>query len=212
MANLVELIPLDRLVGHPDNPNRQSKSTFGRLVRNIERSGRYEPLVVRRHPTKKDFYQIINGHHRCRALAQLGYTNAECVVWDIDDEQTDILLATLNRLCGSDELEKKLRLLKRLRRRFEARELARLLPQTKSQIERLINLKMPRVPAAPASSFARAMVFFVNDEQHRVVEEALSAARRNVRGRTRAAVRAMALAEIARAYLLLKQKSPQDNA
>ena len=155
MANSVRTIPLEKLIAHPDNPNRMSKVNFGKLVSNIERSGRYEPLIVRPWPNKSktvtaakagvqkdddamdsrlrgndikktspstipppsprlrraggtgDYFQIINGCHRCRALAKLGKKKAECVVWDVDDEQTDILLATLNRLGGKDELEAK---------------------------------------------------------------------------------------------------------
>ena len=140
---MIQAIAIKKLVPHPDNPNRQSKINFAKLVRNIERTGMYEPLVVRPHPEKKGFFQLINGHHRCRALEQLGYKQANVIVWDIDDEQTDILLATLNRLGGSDELSKKLVLLKRLSENFKTKELGRLLPQTARQIERLVNLKVP---------------------------------------------------------------------
>ena len=61
MRNCVESIGLDRLVEHLDNANRQSRESFNKLVRNIERTGMYEPLVVRRHPERQGCYQIING-------------------------------------------------------------------------------------------------------------------------------------------------------
>ncbi|MHC4624131.1 MAG: ParB/RepB/Spo0J family partition protein, partial [Planctomycetota bacterium] len=88
MRNSVHSIALDKLASHPDNPNRQSKANFAKLVRNIARTGRYEPLIVRPHPEKEGYYQIINGHHRRRALSELGYEAADCIVWDVDDEQT----------------------------------------------------------------------------------------------------------------------------
>jgi ParB/RepB/Spo0J family partition protein len=215
MTNLVQSIALDKLVAHPDNPNRMSKVNFGKLVRNIEQTGRYEPIVVRPHPQKKNYFQIINGEHRCRALAKLGYKTADCIVWDIDDEQTDILLATLNRLGGTDELGKKLELLKRLNKRMESGELSKLLPQTAKQIERLTNLKMPSMPAE-AKSFSNPMVFFVNDTQQEVIEKAISSVedmrseKTNATSRsdnaaslrsTRAAKRAVALAHIAGEFL-----------
>jgi ParB family chromosome partitioning protein len=207
MASAIQSIPLDKLVAHPDNPNQQSQVNFGKLVRNIERTGRYEPIVVRPHPQRGNYFQIINGEHRCRALAKLGYKTADCVVWDIDDEQTNILLATLNRLGGSDELSKKLELLKRLNKRMESGELSKLLPQTAKQIERLTNLKMPSRPAE-AKSFSNPMVFFVNDSQQEVIEKALSSAegarseKTNATPRsTRAARRAAALADIAGEFL-----------
>jgi ParB/RepB/Spo0J family partition protein len=198
MASLIQSIPLDKLIAHPDNPNQQSRVNFGKLVRNIERTGRYEPLIVRPSPTNSGCFQIINGYHRYRALAKLSYKTADCIVWDIDDEQTDILLATLNRLGGSDNLGKKLNLLKRLNKRMESAELAKLLPQTAKQIERLTSLKMPSVPAeTTAKCFSNPMVFFVNDTQQETIENALSLVEESRGEKTKALRRAAALAQIA---------------
>lgn len=202
MTNSVKSIALDKLVAHPDNPNEQSKMNFAKLIRNIEKTGRYEPLIVRPCPAKAGSYQIINGHHRCHALMRLGYEAADCVVWDIDDEETDILLATLNRLGGSDVLDKKLKLLARLNRRLDSRELAKLLPQTKKQIERLMNLKMPSSPAKmEAKSLANPNVFFLDDKQQQTVERALSLAKQDRQEKTKAARNAAALTCVAQYFL-----------
>jgi len=203
MTNSVRTIALDKLVVHPDNPNQQSKVNFGKLVRNIERTGRYEPILVRPHPESEGRFQIINGCHRLMALARLGYKDADCIVWDIDDEQTDILLATLNRLGGADELSKKLNLLKRLNKRTESAELAKLLPQTVKQIERLANLKMPSRPAETnAKCFLNPMVFFVNDAQQKTIENALSLAKESRSEKTKALRRAAGLARMAGDFLI----------
>jgi len=207
MASVIQSIPLDKLVAHPDNPNRMSKANIAKLVRNIEQTGRYEPLIVRPCPTSSGCFQIINGEHRCKALAKLGYKTADCMVWDIDDEQTDVLLATLNRLGGSDELGKKLELLKRLNKRMESGELAKLLPQTAKQIERLTNLKMPSRPAE-TKSFLNPMVFFVNDTQQEVIEKALSTAQEAGDEKIKAAKRAAALAHIAGEFLNQSKINP----
>jgi len=226
--NRVSRIALDKLVAHPDNPNRMSKTNFAKLVRNIERTGRYEPLIVRPCPQKnchsclrrnpgddkKTCFQIINGHHRWQALRELGYETAEAIVWDIDDQHADILLATLNRLGGSDVLEKKLALLKRLSQRMEARELAKLLPQTAKQIERLASILDARfsIPDEHRASRIkyRALVFFVNDKQQEIIENALSAALTSANSveasevkeqGTKAAKNAAALTYIARQFL-----------
>ena len=202
MTNSIQSISLDKLVPHPDNPNRQSRANFAKLVRNIERTGRYEPLVVRPCPDEAGGFQIINGYHRLMALVKLGYKAADAIVWDIDDEQTDILLATLNRLGGSDELAKKLKLLKRLNKKLATGELAKFLPQTKKQIERLTNLKMPRKPAKmPTKLFAIPVVFFLNDKQQQIVENALSLADENKNEKTKAAKRAAALTHIAQYFV-----------
>lgn len=202
MANVIRLIGLDKLATHADNPNEMSKVSFAKLVRNIERTGRYEPLIVRPSPEKRGYYQIINGEHRCHALSKLGYETADCIVWDIDDEQTDIFLATLNRLGGTDELSKKLKLFGRLKRRMETAEFAKFLPQSAKQIERLLNLKRPRAPVkADARSFAEAMVFFVSDEQKKTIEEAISSAPEGQAEISKAARRAAALTHIAEYFL-----------
>ena len=198
MTNSIQLIALGKLEFHPDNPNKQSRVNFARLVRNIERTGRYEPLIVRPCLKKAGRFQIINGHHRCQALVRLGYETADCIIWDINDEETDILLTTLNRLGGSDELGKKLKLLKRLNKRLESRELAKLLPQTPKQIERLTHLKKPGAPAKiNANYFANPLVFFVNDAQQQQIEKALSRVEEPKAKMTKAAKRAAALTHIA---------------
>ncbi len=202
MTNTIQSIALNKLMPHPDNPNRMSKANFARLVRNIKRTGRYEPIVVRPHPTRKGRFEIINGHHRWKALAQLDYNRADCVVWQVSNEQVDILLATLNRLGGSDELGKKLALLKRLNKKLRTDELAKLIPQTAKQLEILTNLKKPSAAAKiMAKSFAAPLVFFMDDRQQQIVEDALSLAADTGEGKTKAAKKTTALVHIAQYFL-----------
>ncbi len=202
MNTKIRHIPLDRLVPHPGNPNRMSRTNFRKLLGHIERTGRYEPLVVRPCPGRDGFFQIINGHHRCEALRTLGHKTADVVVWEVDDEQTDILLGTLNRLNGRDALEQKLALLRRLHERIPTRKLARLLPQTLGQLERLVGVPaMPRVKQPHAAAFAIPLVFFVDEMQQRTIEEALAAPMDSSQTGTRAGRRAAALTQIARRFL-----------
>jgi len=200
-------IPIDKLVAHPGNPNRMSRRNFSRLVRNIGRTACYEPLVVRR---QGDCFEIINGHHRCQALRQLGYESADAVVWDVDDAQTDILLTTLNRLKGSDVLEKKLDILKRINRVMKTLEMGKLLPYTRGQIEKLTSPKVPTAPAEfDANSLAVPMVFFLSNAQQKIVEQALSLTHDALPSGTKAARNAAALTEIARMYLVRHEGSQE---
>jgi hypothetical protein len=202
MSTEITHIPLDKLVPHPGSPNRMSRANFERLVRNIERTGRYEPLVVRPCPGPGGCFQIINGRHRCEALRRLGHETADAVVWTVDDEQTDILLATLNRLQGRDTLDRKLALLRRLSVTLEIRTLARLLPQTRGQLDRLVNAKpLAQGPSEKPGVFAQPMVFFVDPTQEHALEEALARAAAVPDGQTRALRRATALARIVRFFL-----------
>jgi ParB family chromosome partitioning protein len=130
-------IELERLHAHPANPNRLSEARFRKLASQIERTGQYEPVVVRRHPYKAGAYQILNGHHRVRALKQLGRARADCVVFCADDEQSLVYLATLNRMNGRDNAVRKSRLMHALCRQSSSRELAKRLPESRRAIEKL---------------------------------------------------------------------------
>ena len=178
-------IPLDKLLPHPENPNRMSKQTFEKLKRHIKTGGNYEPLIVRKHPEIKNHFEIINGHHRADALKELGETLADCTVWDADDEQVRILLATLNRLGGKDELSAKIELIKNLSEKFGAKELAKLLPDTKQVIEKISNFKsqIPNLKAQISNfkpdntkAFLNTLFFFLDDEQIKIVNSALEKA------------------------------------
>jgi len=202
----IESIALSKLTAHPDNPNVMSDSTFRKLIRNIERTGLYEPIVVRPHPKEKDHFEIINGHHRVKALEQLGRKEADCVVWDVDDEQTAILLTTLNRLAGSDMLAKKVELLKKLTERMGTAQLAKLLPQTAKQIERLAALKdsvQRTARSVQYKPFAVPLVFFVTKQQQEIIENAISSIENRVSSieTTKAQRRAGAITAIAEQYL-----------
>ncbi|MGD0551853.1 MAG: ParB N-terminal domain-containing protein [Sedimentisphaerales bacterium] len=204
MSEPIKSIALSKLTAHPDNPNVMSDATFRKLIRNIERTGLYEPIVVRPHPKEKDHFEIINGHHRVKALEQLGRKEADCVVWDVDDEQTAILLTTLNRLAGSDTPAKKIELLKKLTERMGTAQLARLLPQTAKQIERLTNLKLTVTSLkAQVEQFAIPLVFFVTKQQQEIVENALSSIENRISSNemTKAQRRAAGITKIASQFM-----------
>jgi hypothetical protein len=166
-------IPLDKLLPHPENPNKMSKQNFEKLKRHIAQSRKYEPLIVRKHPEIKKHFEIINGHHRANALKELGETFADCVEWDVDDEAARLLLATLNRLGGKDELNAKASLYKNLSIKFSVKELTKLLPDSKQAIERLKDITKSLPQISDSKAFLNTLVFFLNDEQMKTVEAAL---------------------------------------
>ena len=222
MPNRIRSIALNKLIAHPDNPNRMSKDKFTKLLRNMKRTGYYEPLIVRPCPKKNcdscenrnqdddgaKCFQIINGHHRWQALKELGHRTAEAVVWDVDDKETDIMLATLNRLTGSDILDRKLTLLKRLNHTaFSGRttELAKILPQTTNQIKRLTKFTISDCRKTIENRTSRPLnplVFFLNEKQQAIVKQALSAAMNYVEeNRSKAANNAAALTYITQSFI-----------
>jgi len=184
-------LPLDALDPHPENANRMSADRMEKLKGHIERTGRYEPLIVRpmqnaerrmqnERPNSKNGvrYQILNGHHRAAVLRELGRTQARCDVWDVDDDEARMLLATLNRLEGRDDPKARARLAAHLATGRSAEDLARLLPEPPDAVERLLRLAEPPPEPAPPDSLEplpEALVFFLSEEQRALVSEALRA-------------------------------------
>jgi hypothetical protein len=133
-------IPIELLVEHPENSNFMNKESFQKLLRHIKQTGRYEPLTVRPYPGDAGKFQVINGHNRLRVLRTLEHHIANCVVWKLNDKQTRIYLATLNRLSGKDIPERRANLIGSLLQSFEIEELTALLPDNKNQIAQFEHL------------------------------------------------------------------------
>jgi len=133
-------IPVNLLMAHPENSNFMNAEMLKKLRRHIERTGKYEPLTVRPHLSKEGKFQVINGHNRLRVLRALNYQTAHCVIWNLDDDQTRLYLATLNRLSGSDIPERRAALLENLLATLDVNELSTLLPDDRKQIEELERL------------------------------------------------------------------------
>ena len=200
-AKQIESIIMDKLIAHPANANRMSQTTFKKLIGHIAQSGNYEPVIVRRHPKQADCFEIINGHHRVKALKQLGHAECDCITWDVDDDQTLILLATLNRLAGVDKLDKKTELIKSLSKHFDAAELAKILPDTKKTIERLKDLsKIGNTQKLREKMFLSPQVFFLNDDENQIVAQALTQAMADITAGTIAQKRAKAIVKIAQSF------------
>src|SRR4030042_563689 len=121
-------IQIDLLVPHPENCNHMEAQTCEKVKLHIMRTGNYEPLTVRPHPVESGKFQVINGHHRLKALKELGHESVNCTVWEVDDDQTRLYLATLNRLAGKDIPERRAMLLEKLLGSFEVPDLSELVP------------------------------------------------------------------------------------
>jgi len=186
---MVELA-LTSLEAHPMNSNVMEERLLAKLTDHIAKTGHYPPVIVRLLPVRSDAadqsamqdsssprFQLLDGHHRVKALERLGHTTARCVVWDVDDEQALVLLATLNRLQGQDDPHKRASLLEKLQdsRGIELARLALELPERTEQLEALIALRQsPRQqPPRSADDLPVSVHFFLKREQRSELEKAL---------------------------------------
>lgn len=98
MAYEIRNLAIDDLDHIPGNTNEMDEGEFNSLCEGIKESG-FVPLPIV--ALRDGRYVIIDGNHRKKAAALLGYTHLDCVVLDLNDtELQDILSARLNVVRG----------------------------------------------------------------------------------------------------------------
>ena len=211
----LERVRLDRLHPHPANANAMSEMQIAALARNIAREGQYPPLVARPHPEQPGHWQLLDGHQRCQALARLGHETAIVFPWPCDNATALILLATLNRLEGTDVPVRRAALLAELEALMPAAALAELLPEDAATIaasKTFLELDAERILAdldAAAARIAaagpRTIAIILEATDVTVVEAAIDRAASALRGPNR---RGRALAAICRRFM--DREEPDD--
>jgi ParB-like chromosome segregation protein Spo0J len=212
----LEDISLGLLLEHPENSNFMGTELLKKLRRHIEGTGSYEPLIVRPHPRVSGRFEIINGHNRLRVLRALNYQTVRCLVWDADDDQTRLYMATLNRLCGSEVPERRAVLVGELLANFEADRLADLLPEGRKRIQALerlyrLDLEESARQASPEENLEVPVInAFMLDESH--AKELDLALDLIVNTEKRRLSRGQALARLARFYIQSHKPARRERA
>ena len=202
------MVPLSNLQPHPLNANVMAPELQAKLKAHIKRTGHYPHLIVRPHPEDPETYQVLDGHHRLVVLRELGHTEARCDVWNVDDREANLLLATLNRLEGQDLPVRRAQLIHELMGEMSLGDLAGLLPETDRQIEDLhALLEFPAEEIAELLDQAaeeeekvlpRVISFVVTADQEQLIEQAVELASDGTPGRDR---KARGLTNLAKQYM-----------
>lgn len=202
------LIPLDDLIAHPLNANQMTEAMQEKLKAHIKRSGRYPYLIVRPHPDEPEKYQVLDGHHRIAVLRDLGHQEARCDIWEVDDREANLLMATLNRLEGQDIPVKRAQLIHVLLGEMSLNDLAGLLPESDGELEELhallefpadeVAFQLDEQAEEEEKVLPRVLHFVVTPEQEEVIEQAIELASDGTPGRDR---KARGLANLAQHYL-----------
>jgi ParB family transcriptional regulator, chromosome partitioning protein len=130
-------ISVSKLREAPWNPNQMDEAMRQRLIHSLNRYGLVQPLVVR---TVEDHYEVLNGNQRLRAIRQIGFTSAPCVIVKLDDREAMLLAETLNSLHGEDDMALKGSLLEDILSRIPQKEVLSLLPETADSLQALASL------------------------------------------------------------------------
>ena len=98
----IQKISTDKLIPASYNPRKELKPgdpEYEKLKRSIEEFGYVEPVIW-----NKRTGVVIGGHQRLRVLKDLGFTEVDCVVLDIDEQQEKALNVALNKISGEWDL------------------------------------------------------------------------------------------------------------
>jgi len=96
---IIEKIASTKLNPAPYNPRKDLKPgdpEYEKLRRSIGEFGYVEPIVW-----NKQTGNIVGGHQRFKVLRDLGYTDVDCVVVDIDEVQEKALNVAMNKISGA---------------------------------------------------------------------------------------------------------------
>ena len=215
------MVPMDHLRPHPLNSNVMPEDLREKLKAHIRRTGRYPFVVVRPHPDEADTFQVLDGHHRVEVLREIGHAEVRCDVWNVDDREAKLLLATLNRLQGQDIPIRRAQLIHELLGEMSLSDLGGLLPETDKQLEELESLL--QFPAEEIAALLgeeaekedrvlpRVLTFVVTADQEELIERAVEMASDGTEGRDR---KARGLANLARHFLEEEpdETQPRENA
>ena len=83
---------IDKVIPNPRNDRRHPRSQIDLLKQSIERFGQPKPILVR-----TENRMIIAGHGVHQAMAELGRTEIDVVLWDVDQATADQYLLADNR-------------------------------------------------------------------------------------------------------------------
>ena len=81
-------VSLEQIVPNPQQPRKQfPDKSLKELAQSIKSQGVLQPLVVRKHPSLDNRYELVAGERRWRALKQLEVTKVPVILRKVDDDE-----------------------------------------------------------------------------------------------------------------------------
>jgi len=95
---LIEKVPASKLNPAAYNPRKDLKpgdKEYEKLKRSIAEFGYVEPIIW-----NKTTGNVVGGHQRLKVLLDLGQTEIDCVIVELDDKREKALNLALNKIQG----------------------------------------------------------------------------------------------------------------
>ena len=96
--NTADLLPADY---NPRKDLKPGDAEYEKLKRSIEQFGYVEPVIW-----NKTTGRVVGGHQRLKVLMDIGITEVECVVVEMDESQEKALNIALNKISGDWDKDK----------------------------------------------------------------------------------------------------------
>ena len=96
--NTADLLPADY---NPRKDLKPGDADYEKLKRSIEQFGYVEPVIW-----NKTTGRVVGGHQRLKVLMDMGITEVECVVVEMDESQEKALNIALNKISGDWDKDK----------------------------------------------------------------------------------------------------------
>ena len=96
---VIEKKHIDTLKPADYNPRKDLKpgdAEYEKLKRSIETYGYVEPIIW-----NKRTGVVVGGHQRLKVMKDLGYTEVDCVIVDLDEQKEKALNIALNKISGA---------------------------------------------------------------------------------------------------------------
>jgi ParB/RepB/Spo0J family partition protein len=135
-------LPISSIRPNAWNPNEISEKNLQKLRRDIKRTGRVPPIIVR--PAGPGEYEIIDGYHRWKELQAMDYSHAPCIIWEVDETEAKLKTVQLNYLRGSPVPIRMANLIHDLNKTMTLEDLEAALPYDQPELkDSLALLKLP---------------------------------------------------------------------